>query len=333
MKIYAHGGNVKEFSEKLGIKSSEVIDLSSNINFLKPKINIDFNTLDIASYPDYNTIYESIAKHYGVKKDELELFNGGSSAIFSLFESLDVKHCTIYAPAYLEYKRVANLLHVKLAQINRFENIYETVKKNSFVVFVNPSTPDGKYYDLNKLFKIWKKANATVLIDESFLEFCGKKSALKKLKKYKKLYILKSMTKFYSSAGIRVGALLSNEKNIKKLKKKQALWKLSEFDINYLLEALKDKKFRKKSYKKNRENKEYLEEILLSSQNFEKVYKSDANFIMAKLKRLSAKEFQEKLQKHRVMVRDCSNFDFLDESYVRIAVKRKKDMKVLNEKY
>jgi threonine-phosphate decarboxylase len=60
--------------------------ISANINFVKPQINIDFNTLDISSYPTYDKLYEKIASNYGVQSDEIELFNGGSSTIFSLFK-------------------------------------------------------------------------------------------------------------------------------------------------------------------------------------------------------------------------------------------------------
>ena len=281
---YSHGGDIQSFAKNLKCDLKDIIDLSSNINFIKPKINIDFNTLDISAYPNYDTIYKNIAKLYSIKPSQLELFNGGSSAIFTLFDTLKLKHCTIYSPAYLEYKKASEYFDYELLHINRFENMQKKVKKNSLVIFVNPSTPDGQYYKIEKLFKIWKKANATVLIDESFLQFSKNKSVIKKLKSYKKLYILKSMTKIYSSAGIRVGCIVSSKENIDKLKQKQPMWKLSQFDISYLEDVLKDKKFVTKSIKVNIKNKNYLEKILLNSVLFSKVYKSDANFILAKLK-------------------------------------------------
>jgi len=330
VKEFSHGGDVKSFAKKHGLK--KVIDLSSNINFLKPKIALDFNKLDISSYPNYDDFYTQVAKHFGVKKTQIELYNGGSSAIFSLFKSLHVKHCTIYSPAYLEYKRVAKLLDVKTKLINRFDDIYKKPEKNSLVIFVNPSTPDGKLYDLKKLFKIWQEVEATVLVDESFLEFCKAKSCVGMLKKYKKLYVLKSMTKFYASAGVRVGVIISKKKNIKKLKQNEPLWKLSQFDVSYLSEALKDKKFAKKTLKVTKKNREFLVSLLKRTEKFEKIYKSEANFVLAKLKNQTAKEFQRSLIDKGVMVRECSNFDFLGEKFVRIAVKSKKDINTLLNK-
>lgn len=339
MNKFQHGGDIDSFAKQLKCKKKEIIDLSSNINFVKPKINIDFNKLDISAYPKYEKLYKIISKEYGVKASEIELFNGGSSAIFTLFKHLNLKDCLIYSPAYLEYKKAAELFSYKLHKINRFKNIYEdeNIIENSLVVFVNPSTPDGRYYDLNLLIKTWISKNCTIFIDESFLDFTQKKSIIKYLDSYDKLYILKSMTKFYSSAGIRVGTIISSKENMKKIKKKEAMWKLSSFDMKYLIEAMKNKDFKKESLFKNSRNKKLLFEVLskyLKKDSFvEKIYKSNANFFLVKLKQIDAKKLQIKLLKYKILIRDCSNFDFLDSSYVRIAVKNKSSIKTLKKAF
>lgn len=326
MKTYEHGGDVEAFAKSISCEVEDVIDLSSNINFIKPEINLDFNTLPISAYPKYDKLYKVIAKNYGVKKFELELFNGGSSAIFTLFRHLNLNHCTIYAPAYLEYKKAATIYKYETALINRLEKFDEKVEENSFVIFVNPSTPDGTNYDIEKLLEYWKSRNATVLIDESFLDFTEAKSATRFIHKYEKLYVLKSMTKFYSSAGIRVGTLISNRLNMDELKSFEPMWKLSAFDSAYLIEALKDEKFKKVSKAINVKNKLLLEKILQKSPFVDYIFHSHANYVLAKLKGISAKKLQEALKEYRIMVRDCSNFDFLDGSYVRVAVKSQNDL-------
>ncbi len=321
MKTFEHGGQIEKFAFDLGCSVNEIIDLSSNINFVKPQINIDFNTLDISSYPTYDKLYEKIALNYGVETSQIELFNGGSSAIFTLFRHINLNSCTIYSPAYLEYKKASLNFGYELNTINRFEDINEKVKENSLVIFVNPSTPDGKYYDLEELMQTWIENSCTILIDESFLDFCDKPSAIKYLETYDKLYILKSMTKFYSSAGIRVGTIVSTQQNIEKLKRFEPMWKLSQFDSNYLQAALDDKFFKNISKTINIKNKIELENILKESDLIEEIFESSANYLLVKLVNLNAKEFQEKLKPYKIMVRDCSNFDYLDERFVRIAVK------------
>lgn len=170
-----------------------------------------------------------------------------------------------------------------------------------------------------------------MLIDESFLDFTDNQSVIKYMNKYSNLYILKSMTKFYSSAGIRVGIIISNKKNIKNLQSKEPLWKLSEFDSAYLQAALKDSEFKAIAKKKNIKNAKLLQEVLNSSKLFKKVYETYTNYFLVQLKSLSASEFCELLKPYKIMVRDCSNFDFLDESYIRIAVKSKESIEKLEK--
>ena len=331
MNSFEHGGQVEAFAKELECEVKDIIDLSSNINFVKPEVNLDFNSLDISAYPTYDSLYEKIAHNYNLKSDEIELFNGGSSAIFALFRHLDLTHCTIYSPAYLEYKKASINFGYELRTINRFENIFLPVKEGSLVVFVNPSTPDGTYYDMDKLLEYWMQRHCTILIDESFLDFCDGKSATKYINEYDKLYILKSMTKFYSSAGIRVGTIVSNSKNIDKLRRFEPMWKLSQFDSNYLQAALDDINFKRVAKAINIKNKLELEKTLQTNELIEHIYLSSANYVLVKLKDMTAKQFQEKLKPYKIMIRDCSNFDFLDETFVRVAVKSSKANRLFKE--
>jgi threonine-phosphate decarboxylase len=318
---YQHGGDIKKFAKEIGCRVDEVIDLSSNINFVKPKIDIDFNKIDISAYPNYDKLKEMISELYRVKSSQIALFNGASTAIYSLFRELKLNHTTLYSPCYLEYKKSASIYNYQIELINRFKDINQEVEEGSLIIFVNPSTPDGRYYNIDKLMLMWMKRGCTILIDESFLDFTPFKSATKYIEEYNNLYIIKSMTKFYSSAGIRIGAVLSNSKNIQKLQAKEPLWKISEFDSQYLQSALRDRAFIQRSRELNSRYKKELILALKKHPNIEKIYSSSVNFLLIKLKNIDAKEFQKELTSHKIMVRNCFNFDFLDNSFVRIAVK------------
>ena len=321
MNNFSHGGNIEHFAKQLSCEESDIIDLSSNINFLKPQVNFDLNDINISTYPTYTKLYQAIANNYNTNIENIELYNGGSSAIFELFNNLKLNHCTIYSPAYLEYKKAAITYNYEYDLINRFTNITRAVKENSLVVFVNPSTPDGKYYDIEEYLEAWDKLGCTILIDESFLDFTNYKSVLKYVNKYKKLYILKSMTKYYSCAGIRCGVIISNSTNIQKLRQTTAQWKLSVLDSHFIINALKDDLFKKTSKAINIKNHQYLYKVLYNFKYTQEIYHSDANFYLIKLKNTNVQLLQKHLKKYKIMIRDCSNFDFLDYSYARIAVK------------
>jgi len=328
MTPYQHGGDITAFARLCGCETSEVIDLSSNINFVKPHIEVDFNTLSIAPYPDYRTLYGTIASYYDVRVEEMELFNGGSSAIFALLRHLRhaLSHCTIYSPAYLEYKKAARCFGYEITHIDRLTRMDEKVRERSLVVFVNPSTPDGHFYEIEPLLQMWQSQRCTVLVDESFIEFTPYASVSELLGDYPNLYILKSMTKFFGAAGIRIGTLISHARNIEALKVTEPMWKLSAFDSAYIAAALKDHSFKARSDAANKQSRAYLSTILTQSPPIRHHYPTTANYILAELEGITAGQLQQKLLPHRVMVRNCENFDALGASHVRIAVKSMDDL-------
>ncbi len=324
-----HGGDIYHFSKKTGKKRVKILDFSSNINFVKPKVSLKISYKKLSSYPNfrYDKLKKEIAKRYKTKKKNILLTNGATEGIYLLANSLKIKKIALYAPLYLEYKRAFRKR--KQIIINRFKN--KKPPKKSLIIFANPSTPDGKYYKIEKYLKLWKKLKCTVLIDESFLDFSDKKSAISFIEKNKNLYIIKSFTKFYSAAGIRVGAVFSNSKNIKRVQKDSPIWNISKFDEQYLKKALKDKNHLKKTKKLLKKNRKKLKKILKKSNLFSKIYPTKANFILAKLKRKNAKDLQKKLQKYNILIRFCENFDFLNEKFVRFAIKDKKSLKKLKK--
>jgi threonine-phosphate decarboxylase len=91
----------------------------------------------------------------------------------------------------------------------------------------------------------------------------------------------------------------------------------------------------KLSLKQNKIAKQYLLDTIkdhnIFDKNFNIVFKSSANFVLTKLKDITAKEFQDKLAVYNILIRDCSNFDFLDQNHVRIAVKNLNNMKRFDE--
>lgn len=326
-----HGGNIYKISKKLGCKSTEIVDFSSNINASHPKTDIEPTQEMIAKYadPSYASLKAAISEKYGVKKREMALFNGATAAIFELFRSLKGEDVVLYAPLYGEYETAAIEASKKITKINRFKELYTKPKKGSIVVFVNPSTPDGRFYDLKALFGIWEKRKCTIVLDESFLEFENLPSFREKIRSYKRLYIIQSFTKFHACAGLRIGALFSNEKNIQRLSTPR--WALSSLDAAFLTERLKDGNFPLRAQKEHLKHKEMLFKILRSSELFSKVYPSSANFFLVKSPQ--AQRIYAELLKQKLLVRQCGNFDFLGQEHLRFAVKEEASLNLLKKAF
>lgn len=305
-----------------------MIDFSKESNFLKPTINIDYNKI---SKVDFSLFLNLLANKYKIKKEQLELYSGFSSAIYSILKFLDLKHCFIYSPCSLEYKKAASNLGYDVRLINRFENLFLPIKEKSVVVFANPSYLDGTYYDLENLFNYWILQEATLLVDETLLDFCGEDAALKYLEAYEKIYIIKDFSKYYSNDSLAVSAIFSNEKNISKIRKFEPEDKLSNFDMKYLKEALKNSEFKLISNGVNIKNRIELEKIFHSCKYVDFLYHSSSNSLLIKLKNIEFKEFQKKLEEKNIKIANCLKYDFIDESFLNIYVSSKDDVQKLKE--
>ncbi|MDF1875323.1 aminotransferase class I/II-fold pyridoxal phosphate-dependent enzyme [Sulfurimonas sp. SAG-AH-194-I05] len=314
-----HGANIYKYAKKLRCHPHEIVDFSSNINSYHPDIDIKLSQEMLVNYGDssYKNLKQVIASKYEIKKKQIALFNGATATIFELFKSLKNNTVYLYAPLYGEYEKAAKQTSKKIIKINRLKHLEAIPAKNSIVTFVNPSTPEAKFYDLQKLFSIWEKRNCTIILDESFLEFESLKSMVNQINNYNKLYIIKSFTKFHSCGGIRVGALFSSKENIQKFQ--NPLWHLSSFDTEFLTQRLQDKVFEKRSKNLHTMHKKELYEILKASKLFKKIYTSDANFFLTKSK--NAPAIFKQLLEQKILVRTCESFDFLTKNYVRFAVK------------
>lgn len=300
-----------------------------NINFLSPEIYIDFSQIDAKSYPKYETLYNKISQNYKILKEQFEIFNGDFSPIYALFNKLRPQTCIIYSPADLEYKNIAKRFGCKVQLVNRFDDINIDISENAFVIFANPSFPDGKFYQLENLLSLWENKNSTIVIDESFLSFTSEKSSSRFLAYMPNLYILKSTKMFYGNLGISISLLISSTINIKNIKEFEPKNKLSVFDISYLTAILEDKSFKRITKALNVKNNILLEKVLVNSSLFETVYPSRANFILAKLKNMTSFQLQEKLIKYKIFTNNCSKFDFLNDTFVQFVVTNEEDIEKL----
>ena len=314
-----HGANIYRYAKQLGCGSDEIIDFSSNINLYQPQTTLHVKSATLTKYADssYSRLKSIIADKYALKKSQIALYNGATAAIYALLSALKQKKVTLYAPLYGEYEKAALQSKKDIYKINRIENLDAPVEKKSIVIFVNPATPEGSFYEIQELFSYWKKQKCTVILDESFLAFENHPSLRTMLKSYKKLYIIQSFSKFYSCAGVRIGAVFSHKENIEKLN--PPLWNISSLDVKFLQERLNDDSFRQESVALHVTHKRELQEILKNSQLFEQIVQSDANFILTCS--AQAEKIFTHLLKHKILVRTCGSFDYLSNNWLRFAVK------------
>lgn len=288
-------------------------------------------------------LIKTISKYRKITVNNIVVGGGSSDLLFTLFPML-IKQgdkVLILDPMYGEYQHIlekvikAKVIRYKLEKENEFEinseKLIKEVKKTKpkLVVVVNPNSPTGKYLEKKKLLKILRTVpkNVLMVIDETYIEYIGKKSSLEKeIKRHKNLVVLKSMSKVYALSGARAGYFVADKKIADKISPFVPPWSISMIGQIAAIEALNDEKYHKKKYK---ETHRLRKEIIKKLQAIKtiKVYDAVANYFLVELKdkKLKADKIIQKLKKKNIFLRNCDSMSQqFKNNFIRVTVKDRK---------
>jgi len=223
-----------------------IIDFSSNISPLGfpplVKSEVIKGIKNLAVYPDSDSesLRKNLAWYTKLSKDNITVGNGATEIIYNFCNAfLDKKtRVLIPVPTFGEYEAASSLPGCRILffkTMNLEESLSDFIKqipKNCCVFVCNPNNPTGKLLPKKKLQKIIHaadKKNSFVFVDECFIELVpdSNESVIKYIKKYDNLFVLRSLTKSFGLAGIRIGYGASNKKIISILNKIKIPWNVS----------------------------------------------------------------------------------------------------------
>ncbi len=319
-----------------------ILDFSSNINPLGPpalvkkSIKKHMDLIDV--YPDSNSykLKKNLNWYTKIPIDQIVVGNGATEIIYNFCQAFisNKKTVLIPIPTFGEYEVAAKLndakvLFFKTMDLNSHINLFiKKIPKKGFVFLCNPNNPTGIITTRKNILKIIleaKKKSTIVFVDECFIELVpdSDESVIKDIKKFRNLFVLRSLTKSFGLAGIRIGYGLGSRELISTLNKIKIPWNVNMFAQEAAGAALchsfhleKSKKFIKKELK-------FLKSAITNLDGFD-CKESSTNFLLIKTK-LKSKIIQKKLLRKKILIRDCSNFRGLSGNYIRIAVKRRRE--------
>ena len=319
-----------------------IVDFSSNITPIgipsSVKTILKKNLDDIQNYPDFHSsaLISNLKKYTGLQKSNLLVGNGAIEIIYNFcFAFLSNKtKVLIPIPIFQEYETAAKLNNCKISYfktMNLSENIdlfISQIPRNGCVFLCNPNNPTGKLLlkkQLLTIIKAAKKLSSIIFIDECFIELVpeSNESVISYVKKYDNLFVLRSLTKSFGLPGIRIGYAAASKQMIEILQKIKIPWSINSLAQNAASIALVNKSHIIKSKLVIKKESIYLKNEIAKLDGFE-CHDSSTNFILIKTKYDSTK-LQQKLLKHKILIRDCKNFRGLNNHYIRIAVKSHKD--------
>ena len=213
----------------------------------------------------------------------------------------------------------------------------ELEKKYDLLIICNPNNPTGKFLKLDETEEILRecnKYNTKLFIDEAFIDFLkdGMKESIINTKEDKQnLFVTRAFTKFFAIPGLRLGYGIYFDKNLEKeISEKKEPWSVNNIAEIAGLTVLDDTKYIEETLKWIAEEKTYVYEKL-NEINGIKVYETEVNFITGKIDEklfsegLNVKILREKMLEQGILIRDASNFKFLDERFFRLAIKNRKN--------
>ena len=209
----------------------------------------------------------------------------------------------------------------------------ELEKKYDLLIICNPNNPTGKFLKLAQTEEILKECNkydTKLFIDEAFIEFLAdemKESIVNTEENKKNLFVTRAFTKFFAIPGLRLGYGMYFDKELeKKISEKKEPWSVNNFAEMAGSTVLDDAEYIEKTLKWIAEEKKYMYEKLNEISGM-KVYETEVNFITGKIDEklfsegVNVKILREKMLEQGILIRDASNFKFLDERFFRLAIK------------
>ena len=194
------------------------------------------------------------------------------------------------------------------------------------IIFSNPNNPTGYELSVEEIEELLSNfSNIKILVDEAYIEFGGE-SALNLIEKYENLYITRTMSKAWGIAALRIGFVISNEKNIKELESFMVPYSINSISQEIAIKILsyKEEIFENIEIIKDERNRLYkaFKELENLQKNKIKFYKSQGNFIFARSK--YKQQLKEALEEEGIIIRY-----FKDDSFRITIGKREENDQVL----
>ena len=346
-KTPPHGGDVYHLARTLGLRLSELLDFSANINPLgfPPGIAAAIQQAlgEIVHYPDRRCLElrRDLAAYHGLSLEEILVGNGSTELLYLAARALKPQKALIVAPAFSEYEHALAAAQVPVAFQTTLEADNFTLAGTldlqgaELVFLANPASPSGvllKPEFLLKLLAGLEAAGAYLLLDEAFIDFVEEASFKAHLARFPRLLILRSFTKFFAIPGIRLGCLLAAPDLIGRLAAVQEPWSVNTLAQAIGQACLQDHDYMIRSRALVQEERDYLLAGLRSLPGLQP-FPSTVNYLLVKITRpdWTAASLRTALLSRKIIIRDASNFRGLDERYIRLAVRRREENQQLLE--
>jgi threonine-phosphate decarboxylase len=345
-----HGGDVYAWAQKARIDPAEIIDFSASINPLGPPASArkafqeSYN--EVSRYPDPygEELKKALAKRHGMKPTEILVGNGSTQLVYLLCFALQPRKALVVGPAFSEHANALTLAGAKVRFLPLTANrdfrfstedfMSAWGKADDMAFLTTPNSITGQPIpraEIEKIARIALVKKRFLVIDEAFIDFVEEESVKQLIWDNPYVIILRSLTKYYALPGLRLGYLLAHSRRVAQFAAYLEPWSVNGPAQKVALACLADARFRLNTERWLHRERSYLAQALIALKRFQP-YPSNANFLLVRIaNNASAVGLHSFLLNKKILIRACNSFAGLGSDHFRVAVKRRKDNRLLLE--
>ncbi len=316
------------------------LDYSSSINPLgTPRkaiaaIKMNINSL-VQNYPDpeCRELKKSLSHYLGINPEWISVGNGAIEVIYWFVQAAFVKgRVVIPVPTFCEYELASHKAGAEVTFVPLHhdleldaDQVIEKARGADGLFLCNPNNPTG-ILATKQIMKIIKNVDSStrILLDECFIELTDNPNAstmIEQISEFDNLVILRSLTKSFGLAGLRVGYGVCNPTLAKKLSANKIPWNINSIAQVAGVAALLERRYLSRARALVKKERKFLHENISKLGSFSPL-RSDSNYFLVHLQGRNSTQFRDRLlNKTGVLVRDCSTFAGMGTQYIRLAVK------------
>ncbi|MDY0779559.1 histidinol-phosphate transaminase [Tenacibaculum sp. IB213877] len=271
---------------------------------------------ELNRYPDpqQKAIKQRLSKLKNVKTDQIFVGNGSDEVIdlaFRIFCEPGKDIALTFTPTYGMYEVSANINDVDLIklplvddfQINTSQLQTYFSDENLKLIFIcSPNNPTGNNINIQNIEFILNNFNGIVIVDEAYIDFSSQASFINKINTYNNLIVCQTFSKAWGLAAVRVGIAYANSQIIQLFNKVKHPYNVGTINQNAVLNALDNQVEVKQRINQLIAERKRLRERLTSIKKVNKVYPSEANFLLVDID--NATEVYEYLIQQKIIIRN-----------------------------
>ncbi|MEH1952758.1 threonine-phosphate decarboxylase CobD [Nostoc sp.] len=349
MRQPAHGGNLAWAAALAGCPPDAILDFSASISPLGPPNSaiaaIKSQIGNLKHYPDPNYSELRLAlSHFHQVPSEWILPGNGSAELLTLVgrELAQLAATILITPAFGDYYRTLAAYNTKVLEcplslvtghtLPEGEALRSLVidkgqrTKDKGLLLNNPHNPTGKLFSRDSILPYLEQF-ALVVVDEAFMDFVPpneEQSLIPVVQEYPNLVILRSLTKFYSLPGLRLGYAIAHPDCLAKWQLWRDPWPVNTLAVAAAIAALQDTEFQQQTWVWLPPARNQMFQGLAKIPGLQP-QASAANFLLIESQESTSHLQQQLLKYHQILIRDCLSFKELGDRFFRVAVRSQSD--------